>query len=353
MLKSVRRKDEFRFLVVDIIMVVLLLVNLTWIVFDWLYTTSAVRNLLIQWTPEFQEWYGGAVHPNFVLIDLVFVAVFLTDFFIGWIVAAAKRSYHRWFFYPFIHWYDLLGCIPVAGFRFLRLLRVISIVYRLHKAGIIDLSDTGLGRSAAKYYAVLVEEVSDRVVVKMLSDVQLELKNGSPVMEKIVADVIRPQKAELVEWMSHRVEYVASRNYDRYQEEAQRYVHRRVATALKENEEFARLGGIPIAGAMIQDATERAISDMVSNVTRGILQDVASEQNKPLLDELADIIFDAMLVREEDSELSRMVVGTLDRSLEIIKKQVNIQQWKLKERARNEDHMRELVREELQRLNGD
>ena len=350
MLKGVRRQGEFRFLVIDIIMVVLLLVNLTWIIFDWLYTTTAVQNLLIQWTPQVEAWYGRAVHPNFVLIDLAFVAVFLTDFFIGWIVAAAKRTYHRWFFYPFIHWYDLLGCIPIAGFRFLRLLRVISIVYRLHRTGIIDLSDTGLGRTAAKYYAVLVEEVSDRVVVKMISDMQLELKNGSPVMEKIVADVIRPQKPQLVEWMSHRVEYVASRNYDRYQEEVQAYVHRRVTTALKENEEFARLGQIPIAGAMIQDATERAISDMVGNVTRGILQDFASENNKPLLDELADIIFDAMLIREADSQLSKMVVDTLDRSLEIVKKQVNIQQWKLQERARDEDHLRDLIREELHRL---
>jgi hypothetical protein len=101
---------------------------------------------------------------------------------------------------------------------------------------------------------------------------------------------------------------------------------------------------------MIRDATERAISDMVSNVTQGVLQDIASERNKPLLDEAAEIIFNTMLDREEDSELSRMVVETLDRSLEIVKKQVNIQQWKLKERAQSDEHLRQLVREELQRL---
>ena len=353
MLKGIRRKGEFRFLVIDIIMVVLLLVNLGWIIFDWLYTTNAIRSLLESWTPGFAAWYGAQVHPNFILIDLAFVAVFLLDFIVGWIVAVSKGIYHRWFFYPFIHWYDLLGCIPVAGFRFLRLLRFVTILYRLHRAGIIDMSDTGLARTAAKYYAILVEEVSDRVVVKMISDLQFELRNGSPVMEKIVADVIRPQKAQIVEWLSHRVETVASENYERYRDELETYVQQRVNTALKENGEFAKLRQIPIAGPMIQDTTERAISDMVSNVTRGILQDIASDKNKRLLDETADIVFDAMLVKEEDSELSGMVVNTLDRSLEIVKKQVDIQQWKLKEKARDEDHLRELVREELQRLAGD
>jgi hypothetical protein len=146
---------------------------------------------------------------------------------------------------------------------------------------------------------------------------------------------------------------VASENYDRYQRDLESYVQDRVNTALKENSEFARLRQIPLAGPMIQDTTERAISEMVSNVTRGILQDIASDKNKQLLDETADIVFDAMLVKEENSELNAMVVRTIDRSLEIVKKQVNIQQWKLKERARDEDHLRELVREELQRLAGE
>jgi hypothetical protein len=187
----------------------------------------------------------------------------------------------------------------------------------------------------------------------MISDLQFELRNGSPVMEKIVADVIRPQKAEIVEWLSHRVETVASENYERYQRDLESYVQERVNTALKANSEFARLRQIPLAGPMIQETTERAISEMVSNVTRGILQDIASDRNKQLLDETADIVFDAMLVKEENSELNAMVVRTIDRSLEIVKKQVNIQQWKLKERARDEDHLRELVREELQRLAGE
>jgi len=347
MFNGIRRKGSYRFLLVDMFMVVLLVVNLTWIIFDWLYASAAFRDLLESGLPGFSAWYGAEVHPNFIFIDLAFVGIFLADFLVGWIVAVVKGVYHRWFFYPFIHWYDLLGCVPVSGFRFLRLLRVVTIVYRLHRAGVIDLSETAPGRTAAKYYGVLVEEVSDRVVVKMIADLQLELRNGSPVMEKIVAEVIRPQKGQLVEWMSHRVETVASENYDRYQEELGRYVHTRIDTALRENEEFSRLGRIPIAGPAIQDATERAISDMVGNVTRGVLQDIASQKNRIVLNEAADIVFDALLLRERDSRLSRMVIDTIDRSLEIMKKQVQIQQWKVREQAEDEADLRRRLREAL------
>jgi hypothetical protein len=181
MFKGIRRKGSYRFLLVDMVMVVLLVVNLVWIIFDWLYAGAAFRDLLDSGLPRFSAWYGAEVRPNFIFIDLAFVAVFLADFLVGWIVAADKGVYHRWFFYPFIHWYDLLGCVPVSGFRFLRLLRVVTIVYRLRRPGVIDLSETAHGRMASRYYGVLVEEVSDRVVIKMIADLPLELRNGIPV----------------------------------------------------------------------------------------------------------------------------------------------------------------------------
>ena len=185
-------KEQYRHLLVDFILVALLLVNLLLIIFDWLFAADAIRDLLEGAMPVFTKWYGNVVHPNFILIDLAFVAVFLTDFIVSWIGAMVKGLYHRWFFYPFIHWYDLLGCIPLAGFRFLRLLRVISILYRLHRTGILNLADTLPGRTISKYYEVLLEEVSDRVIIKMLSDAQEEVSHGGPLLDSIISDVLEP-----------------------------------------------------------------------------------------------------------------------------------------------------------------
>lgn len=344
------RRRLLAYVSIDVVMIVLLIANLVLIIFDWLYGYDAIQRLLLQVLPGFARWYAEQVQPRFILIDLGFVAVFLLHFFVGWIVAAVRRDYHRWYFYPFVHWYDILGCIPIAGFRFLRLLRVITIVYRLHRAGFIDLAETGPARLLTKYYGVLVEEVSDRVVIKMLSDVQQEVRSGGPLLDRIVADVIRPRKAELVEWMSRRIQAVASRNYERYRGELDGYVSERIDKALDGNRELAALNLLPVVGPAVRNTVERAIIDIVSNVIHGIVQDLSSKRNKRLMEESADVLFDALLLKEEDPELNAMVIGTIDQSLEIVKHQVSIQQWKVRDLAEDEEDLKRRLRARLDDL---
>lgn len=335
------------FFILDFLMIILLMVNLVWIVFDWLFEYELIRGFLQMHVPDFTATYATVVHPRFILIDLMFVAVFLTEFFVRWAMAVYQRVYHRWFFFPFIHFYDLLGCIPVGGFRFLRLLRIVSITYRLQKNGIIDLSDTVVVRFLRKYYGIILEELSDRVTVNILSDIQREVRTGGPVVDRILNDVVMPQRTSLVEWMSHRIEKVANDNYDGYREDIREYVQERITTALDENDEFARLEQIPVFGSVVRNTMERAISDMVFSVINGIMQDLASNRNRVLINEAADVLFDAILLKEEDTELNRLVVDTVDRSLDIVKQQVSVQQWKLRDLAEDEQHFRTLLREEL------
>lgn len=348
--KQFRRSGPGSTIVLDFVMVFLLGVNLAWLVFDWIYASVAVQQLLAEWVPRFEAFYGSVIHPNFILIDLIFVAVFLTDFFVGWIIATVKRTYHRWFFYPFIHWYDLLGCIPVSGFRFLRLLRIVSIVYRLHRSGVIDLTDTAVGRVVKKYYGILMEELADRVSIKILGDVQQEVRTGGPVFDKIISDVVVPNREALVEWMSHRVENVASQNYERYRTELRTYIQERVNHAVRHNEQFARLDSIPMFGRVIRNAMEDAISDMVFDVVNGIMQDLASSRNRVVIDETVDLLFTSLTMREEDTRLDALVTETLDQSIEIIKQQLRIQQWKIRELAEDEEDLRARIREQLRSM---
>lgn len=342
-------QQQYRFLVVDVVLVALLLVNLALIIFDWLFAVEAIRGALAGLLPAFESWYGRVVHPNFILIDLGFVAVFLADFLVSWIVAVAGGLYHRWFFYPFVHWYDLLGCVPLAGFRFLRLLRVITILYRLQRTGIIDLADTAAGRVLSKYYRVLLEEVADRVILKMLSDVQEEVKRGGPLLDQIVGEVLEPRKGELVEWMSRRLQAVAAENYARYRGQLQGYISRRVREALSENTEFAMLGSVPVAGSIIRTRVERGITEMISSVMNGVAADLASERNKPMVDEAADIAFDAMVFKQDEGELNRIVIDTIDRVIEVVKRQVAVQQWKIADLAVDDEDFARRMSAELRR----
>jgi hypothetical protein len=345
-----RSNEQYRLLFFDFLMITILAVNLAWIVFDWLFGFPDVRGFLRDISPGFTDWYAAVIHPHFIVVDLVFVGIYLIDFTVGWVFAVIRKRYHRWYFYPFVHWYDLLGTIPIAGFRFLRLLRVITIVYRLNRAGVIDLASTPPGRLAIKYYGVLVEEVSDRVVLKMIADAQDEVRNGGPLLDRIVADVVRPRKTELVGWLSQRIQSAAVQNYERYQTDLQSYVERRIGLALADNRELGRLDQLPIFGAMARDALDRAVSDIVSNVIHGMFRDLASERNRAFLDESADLFFDALLIKDDDAELNAIIRSTVDRSLEIVKHHVSVQHWKLRDLAEDEEDLKRRLHEELERM---
>ena len=108
---------------------------------------------------------------------------------------------NNWIAYPFIHWYDVLGCIPVGGFRSLRLLRIISIVFRLHKKGIIDIRSTWWYKLINRYYCMLAEEVSDRVVVNIINGTQKEIEAGAPITDKLIEQIIKPRQELIVEFI--------------------------------------------------------------------------------------------------------------------------------------------------------
>ena len=121
--------DSVGFLI-DLFMIALVLFNLGLILFDWLFQVQFVQSGLATLLPAFHDFYRDTIHNDFLFYDLCFVAVYLTEFVVRWIAAIVRNTYHRWFFYPFAHWYDLLGCIPVGSFRWLRILRVVSLLLR-------------------------------------------------------------------------------------------------------------------------------------------------------------------------------------------------------------------------------
>ena len=138
---NLRTSHQLVWFAIDFLMLGLLIINLAFIIFDSVYGFDIVRNGLGSISPAINDFYQP-IHNNFIVYDLAFVAVFLTEFMVRWVYAVKAKMYDRWYFYPFIHWYDIIGCIPVGSFRFLRILRVISIIYRLHQYKVIDVTQT-------------------------------------------------------------------------------------------------------------------------------------------------------------------------------------------------------------------
>lgn len=40
----------------------------------------------------------------------------ITEFFVRWGISIVYKHHKRWFFFPFIHWYEILAIIPQLRF---------------------------------------------------------------------------------------------------------------------------------------------------------------------------------------------------------------------------------------------
>lgn len=317
-------------IIADIAILILVFINLSLIIFNFLFTAELVQYVLKTYITSFYNFYDIYIYRNFALIDVVFLSIFVGDIFVRWAIAIYLQTYHRWFFYPFIHWYDILGCLP--SLRSFRVLRLFAIIYKLHLMKVINLSNTYVYKTIGKYFSIFVEEVSDRVVINVINEIQEEVIKGSPIVEKIVEDVIRPRSNLMTTWLTKRVQVVAAKNYPTYKYELKRYVETLINDAVAKNAEIKTIGKVPIMGEFISQNLERAIADIVFNVVNQLVEDATTVEENRILKEVTEILVEALLIDSKSQEQFGMITkGMISEALELIKKQVAIKQWQLKE----------------------
>jgi hypothetical protein len=197
---------------------------------------------------------------------------------------------------------------------------------------------------ARKYYRVIVEEVSDRVVLNVLDGFKSEVRRGNPVAERIIREVIEPVKPELVNWISDRVQGVMDKHYEDYRPDVQAYVDQRICEAVDQNKEIGTFEAIPVLGGTIRKTLESAIADITFHVLNGLIEDLASSRNKAVIDELSEVMVDAVLFEEEDRKLDEMVRNMVVRAVDVVEEEVKVQQWKL------DEEREQLIRERARRI---
>ena len=324
--ENLKSSHQLIWFVIDFLMLGLLIVNLSFIIWDSIYNFVAVQNLLKDYAPALQSTYHP-IHERFIFYDLIFVAIFLSEFVLRWGYSIRAKVYDRWYFYPFIHWYDLVGCIPVGSLRFLRILRVISIIYRLHQYKIIDFTNTRLFRFVNFYYEAFMEELSDRIVLKVLSGVQEEVRRGSPLFERIQQDILFPRRDMLSDWISERVAVAAKEGYVPNRGALRAYLENRVDQALKQNLELSRLKYLPVVGPTIQDTLENAVGDIVANVIHQILEDLASTSNHAFIEDIVNVFLPEPGQPQEEAE-NEALINLILEVVDAIKDQVRVKHWR-------------------------
>ena len=305
----------------------LLIINLAFIIFDSIYNLTSVQNLLAENAPVIKELYHP-IHENFLFYDLIFVSIFLTEFVVRWGYAIKAKVYDRWYFYPFIHWYDIIGCIPVGSFRFLRILRVISIIYRLHQYKVIDVTQTRAFQFFNFYYEAFMEELSDRIVIKVLTGAQDEIRRGSPLFERIQNDILYPRREMLSDWVSQRVAEAAREGYIPNRGALRSYLETRVDNALKQNLELSRLKYLPVVGPTIQETLEEAVGDIVANVIHQILEDLASASNHAFIEDIVNVFLPSPESEDGSDEHNEALINLIVEVLDAVKSQVRVKHWR-------------------------
>lgn len=322
------RVRELIGLTVDIVMLILIVANLTLIIIDWGFATLIVQEQLQAYAPGVYHWYNDNIHQHFLFYDLAFVAVFVVEILVRWGLAIYRQRYHRWFFYPFVHWYDVLGCIPVSSLRSLRLLRVIAMVPKMQRLGLFDLRETYLYRTFEKYRNIVLEEISDRVTVRILDGIQREVRGSQRVTKRIAEEVIEPQRDALIQALTHRLQEATAVAYSSQQEQFHKYLDDVISEAVGKNREMSTIASLPGVGRPIAGLLERAVSDIVFNVVDRLVADVASLENDRVIAEVTSVSTDALFSPKYDNRLNRLAQSIVLQSLDVIKDHVEIRRWK-------------------------
>lgn len=319
-------KKETPWLVVDLFVLVLISLDLLWLLLDTLILNTGFGLLLAKYAPALHNDYKRYWHPDLPLYDSLFTVFLLGELSLRWLLAVINKTYHRWFFYPFIHWYDVLACLP--GLQFLRLLRLVSVFYRLHKLGILVIGKN-LIRIGQKYYAIIIEEISDRIVLNVLDGVQKELRANNPLASQLRATVLAPHKDIISQWLANRIGAFSALAYRQHETELARYLRSVTEQAIHSNPEWLALKKrLPFVGNVIEDELNTIVSSLVNSMASRILHDLGRADNAAVLD-LANAAFDTFTL--SDAQMDKAIENILIEAIELIKAQVAIQQWKVDE----------------------
>ncbi|MDF3029501.1 MAG: hypothetical protein K0R03_59 [Moraxellaceae bacterium] len=326
---------EAPLLALDLVVLLLTTIDLLWLLADALLLSTGLGVLAGRAFPAFMAQYRGEWHETLLVYDSLFTVFLVGELLLRWAVAVARRTYHRWFFYPFANWYDVLGSIPLPQFRVLRLLRVVSILYRLHKLGVVDLAESRTFTALRRYYRIVLEELSDRIVVNVLEGVQREIRSGTPLTHRLSENVLQPRRDVIVPWLADLIADTSAHAYGLHRERLAAYLETIVREAVATNPELQRVKRILLgAGPALEDQLQKIISGLLTQTLDQALTDLGQRGNAAVQDVAGGIFDTVVMPHAERDEAIRQIALDI---LEVVKAQVAVQQWKQQELSTKAD----------------
>jgi len=265
---------------------------------------------------------GGRLTDHFWRIDLPFLTLFWIEFVTRWYLALRRRSYAKWFFFPIFNWYDLLGLIPLGYFRIFRLLRVVSMYMRLRRSERSVVGRDVFSRAVAYVSNIITEEVSDRVALRLLSELHEEIEDGTH--RRIVQSTVEPRLGEIRLLLAGQIRAVLA---DQATLDSLRsLLHLNLDAAVNESQ---ALQAVPMPGVILRPLV-RATGEVILDTTmEAITATLDSEEGQRALEEVASSILDALVYGPGLAEIEGLAKDVTLQVIDHMKEVVAIKKWSL------------------------
>ncbi|WP_296403800.1 hypothetical protein [Psychrobacter sp.] len=319
-------------LIYDIVMLVVIVIDLSIISLDLVLMSNFIAQVA-QWLNLTQPlmFYVENIHHPLRVLGGLFTIFLISELAFRWMLAVFSKQYSRWFFFPFAHWYEVLGCFP--QFRALRLLRAFFIGRKLYQLGYQILPQKWINRGKF-YYDVIFEELSDRVILTATDNLRQQfadeqanqrflnetLIKNRPQIQTMLSSVL---KQELGPQLRQLAKAPATH-------ELSVQVGVAVQQALTNTPELRRyLRMIPIAGNLIEGQLHNVSQNISENITQTLFSHLTqSHITDAIIDDVAQTIANINL---ENPELDLLVNNIINDGLTAFENQVKVQQWKHQE----------------------
>lgn len=313
----------------DIVMLVAISIDLLLISIDAILMSDFSHNASAWLTiGTALDWYQSTLHEPLRTASGFFTVFLIVELLLRWAVAIKQKIYYRWFFFPFVHWYEVLGCFPQL--RALRLFRAVVIGRRLYQLGYQVLPQLWINR--IKFYInLLLEELSDRVILTTIQNFRQQLTDPNTHKSFIESTIARNRneiEAALLSVLRQELApklqaLVASSSDSNLATEVGHAIEEGLANT-PELRRYLRM--IPIAGSLIESQLQHVGHNVGENVVHAL--------NRRLLDpERLDALMVAIAsgvakIDTDNTALHALISSIIDDSLTEFEAQVKIQHWK-------------------------
>lgn len=316
------------FLVYDVLMMGLIIINLiilglnAIILSDLGESTAESLNILAHRNHYIEQWL-----PWIKIIDRGFTFFLIAELALRWLISIWQKHHRRWFFFPFVHWYEVLAIIPQL--RFLRLLRAGVIMYRLHELG-YQVIPTNLLKRSKFYYDLVMEELTSRIVLTVIDGVEKELDTSSS-HHKLIHELIDHHRQQFAQVLAETLQQSLATALQQQRNFIAENIGEIVHQSIDDTPELKNiLKMMPVVGGLLEQRIQAIGRRLAENITQGIIDPLAQHnilphQNaNPLLSEISNQISKVPL---DSQKIDHLVESIVIESLEAIRKQVKVKHW--------------------------